>query len=230
MCPSQRPIGSAIAVATRSRASDERRWLPAQLADLAEAADLRRVPALDSRSWKMNSNASAEGPERGERRHHADRPLARAVSRRWMHEHEQVAAPRPAGRQQPPATTTLPRNVDVRRRCLRPEAAGAGEEGEAPRGRRSSWRRSAAPARISGSASGSSTRTQDLVGASCPCPRAASTDVRAARSRRPGDDVAEDDQQRVGGQRDDRGDVAAAGDREQQQERPRARDRVRMRS
>ena len=77
---------------------------------------------------------------------------------------------------------------------------------------------------ISGSASGSSTRHSSWRSVR-PIPRPASF-VSVGHVVEPGDDVAEDDQQRVGDERDDRRRVAAAGDRQQQEEDRDAGDRV----
>ena len=80
------------------------------------------------------------------------------------------------------------------------------------------------PAMISGSASGSSTRQSSWRSVS-PMPAAGVARL-LGHVVEPVDDVAEEDQQRVGGQRDDRRRVAAPGDRQQQEEEREARDRV----
>ena len=80
------------------------------------------------------------------------------------------------------------------------------------------------PATMSGIASGSSTRHSSWRSVS-PMPRPASL-ASSGTFCSPSDDVAEDDLQRVGGERDDRRGVAPAGDRQQQEEHRQARQRV----
>ena len=122
----------------------------------------------------------------------------------------------------PPATTTF----DLKLMSLKispPEAAGAGEEGE---GRQAHGCRGGYPQ--PGDDLGDRQRQLDLpeelaLGQAHP---AAGVLRLLGHVVEAGEDVAEDDQQRVGHEGDERGCRAAARDREQEEERRQARDRV----
>ena len=224
-CPSASPTGIATAHATPIAAPLTFRCSQVNSSTSARPPTCT-PPVWASRVWKMKSNASAKSRQEAERevQHHAGCALRHGVSRRCTVEQHHVERERqqhrqPAGRDH----ARLERDVAAGRRSARRARRRPANTASVARPtvvvvaiRR--------PAMMSGTASGSSTRHSSCRSVS-PMPRPASRRVRrdVVEAR---DDVAEDDLERVGGERDQRRGRAAAGDRQQQEEHGQARQRV----
>ena len=191
-------IASAIATPASARGASTAAARISRAADLrAAAARLARVEDEVDRVAELRRGRA----QRASRRRRRPRP--RACSSALDGQQDRRRARPPAARTAPPATTTLDLNVDVARRSAR-RARRRPRRTRAWPGRPSSSTAIRSPAMISGSASGSSTRQQQLAVGEAHA-RGRRRASRPARSSQPGDDVAEDDQQRVGDERDQRG-------------------------
>ena len=159
----------------------------------------RAPPRRDSRAWKMKSIASPNSPRTASVRVIARRPRPRG-QQPLDGEHEQVEHDR-----QQHAQPAGDDDVGLERRCRRRSRSPSPP---APAKNASAARPTVvvvairSPAMISGSASGSSTRHSSWRSVR-PMPRPASR-VLGGHVVEAGDHVAEDDQQRVGDQRDQR--------------------------
>ena len=157
-------------------------------------------PARLASALKMKSIGVAELAEDGEQVV-IDAALARVhgVARRWTEQDDRVERRRPAGRQ-----AAGDDDVRLEGACRPRRSARRGRprrrRTRASRGRRSSSTAIRSPAMISGSASGSSTRQSSWLSVR-PMPAAGVVGV-LRHVVEAGEDVAEDDQQRVRGQRD----------------------------
>ena len=170
----------------------------------------------------MKSIASPNSPRAAKRERHRPPPASTGVQRLLHAQHEQVEHD---GQQH--AQPAGDDHVGLERRCRRrsrspsPPAPAKNASAARPTVVVTAIR---SPAMISGSASGSSTRHSSWR--SRQAHAAAGVARLGGHAVQAGDHVAEDDQQRVGDERDQRGRLAAAGERQQQEEDRDARDRV----
>ena len=209
--PSTSPSGSAIDERERHRDAAQLQVLPEQ----RQVVRCRRPapPRWFSRALKMKSIASPNSPRAAKVVRHARRPRPRG-QRLLDGEHEQVEHDReqhaqPAGDDARWSGTAMSAKIA----SPSPPAPARNTSAVSPTVVVTAIR---SPAMISGSASGSSTRHSSWRGVR-PMPRPASR-ASARHALEAGDHVAEDDQQRVGDERDHRRRLAAAGERQQQEE------------